>query len=253
MENKTDIWLPWYPGDYLKDTLHFSLEEDAFYRRALDQCWMGKGCIPSDPARLKLLLRVTRPQWERCSWVFIKHFYREGECYRNLRVDKEMKKAQERADNARKNGMNGGRPKNPEKTQPVIPGIPTDNPDPNPEKSSSPSSSSLPSAKEDIKSARAIFDEARKIFPGDKRGLDPEWGNFLVKYPAYQKILPLLAPAIRLEIDHRKQLLAISGAFIPPWKNFKTWINGQCWTQEFGEIPTQNSTSQPKKIHRLLP
>lgn len=84
--------------------------------------------------------------------------------------------------------------------------------------------------------AREFFDEARKSFPGTKKGIGPEWENFKKKFPNYTNILPLLAPAIEREIAHRAKLAATPGAFLPSWKNFGTWINGECWTQEFGEV-----------------
>jgi uncharacterized protein YdaU (DUF1376 family) len=135
---KTNIWMPWYPADYLKDTLDLSLEEDCFYRRTLDQLWIGRGEIPADPERLQRMLRISKKNWKKCEWILIKFCYKTGDVYRNIRIDLEINNANEKAAIARENGKSGGRPI----TQRVISGLPNNNPDHNPEKSSS--SSSLP-------------------------------------------------------------------------------------------------------------
>lgn len=149
-DGKTDIWFPMYPADYLKDTLDLTLEEDAFYSRALNQVYINKGRIPAEPERLQRLLRVNRVQYNRCKWILVKYFYQVGQEYGNARADIEIKKKMDRAAIAQENGKRGGgRPKkNPGETQRVISGLPTENPwhnpDPNPEKNSSYSYSDPP-------------------------------------------------------------------------------------------------------------
>lgn len=79
------------------------------------------------------------------------------------------------------------------------------------------------------------FDLARRSYPGSRRGLCVEWVNFKSKHPGYREIVPMLLPAIRLEKAHKDAQRA-ANAFCPEWKNFKTWLNQSCWTQEFGAI-----------------
>lgn len=143
---KTDTWYPMYPADYLKDTLALTLEEDGFYRRAVDQVYIHKGRIPADPLTLQRLLRITPAQLKRCAGILEKYFYRDGDSYRNRRADIEIARAQGRAEVARENGRRGGgRPKNnPAETQRVISGLPTNNPEGGPEKNSSQSQSDPP-------------------------------------------------------------------------------------------------------------
>jgi len=74
-----------------------------------------------------------------------------------------------------------------------------------------------------------IFDEARKLYRGKKRGLIPEWKNFKKKYGSWKTILPLLKPAIEEQNTwHPKDY--------EYWKNFQTWINNECWTEENATI-----------------
>jgi uncharacterized protein YdaU (DUF1376 family) len=104
---KTDTWYPMYPGDYLKDTLDLTLEEDGFYTRALNQVYINKGRIPVEPERLQRLLRVNRVQFNRCKWILAKYFYQVGDNYGNARADIEIAKAQERSRRASDKGVKG--------------------------------------------------------------------------------------------------------------------------------------------------
>lgn len=86
-----------------------------------------------------------------------------------------------------------------------------------------------------------LFEEARKLYPGTRRGSQPEWDNFEKKYRRrLNEICPLLKPAIEAQMAHRG-MLRLKGDFCPEWKHFKTWINGEWWTEE---VP---QTDKPKK------
>ena len=77
-----------------------------------------------------------------------------------------------------------------------------------------------------------LFEQARKLYPGTKRGHDVEYQNFRKKYRMrMEKILPLLTPSVEAQIAHRATLTQ-RGDFVPPWKHFATWINGAWWTEE---------------------
>ncbi len=74
----------------------------------------------------------------------------------------------------------------------------------------------------------SIFDSARELFGGTKRGNPTEFENFQ-KHTDWKEVLPLLLPAIEKQIEWRKNA---GGEFRPPWKNFQTWINNRCWEEE---------------------
>lgn len=104
---------------------------------------------------------------------------------------------------------------------------------------------------------RESFDFARRQYPGTKRGFKPEWENFIKKQgPNVPEVLELLLPAINAEKQHRANLIR-SGSFCPDWKNFQTWINGECWTQEFSTAQNVNGrpvlmeTSEEKSQRRF--
>lgn len=94
--------------------------------------------------------------------------------------------------------------------------------------------------KETIKDKFEIF---RKKYFGTKKGLDNEFKNFTKKQKQPSEVIDLLLPALEREIKN-KEALKQSGEFCPSWKNLQTWINQECWTQEFPEIENQ----EPEKM-----
>lgn len=76
------------------------------------------------------------------------------------------------------------------------------------------------------------FEKVRTAYPGSKRGIETEYANFRKKYPKeFRGLIPLLLPAIEKQKMHKDKLDAMK-AFVPNWKNFKTWINNRCWEEE---------------------
>lgn len=81
-----------------------------------------------------------------------------------------------------------------------------------------------------------VFEEFRKLFPGRKPGQKMAWEHFKKKYKKQvAEIVPLLIPALERE-KADKQKRGDRGLHVPSWKNFKTWINNACWTEEPAEI-----------------
>ena len=88
-----------------------------------------------------------------------------------------------------------------------------------------------------------LFEEARKLYPGTKRGHDVEYQNFRKKYRMKQdKIIPLLKPAIEAQIAFRESQRK-KQEWTPGWKHFATWINGAWWTEEM----PQSNKPKPRR------
>ncbi len=91
---------------------------------------------------------------------------------------------------------------------------------------------------------RLEFEEARQLYPGDKRSEAVEWTYFcnLKRFKGrWSEIVPLLIPAIKRQIDHRRT----ATGFVAEWKGFKSWIYNSYWTLEFG-----SKTTDPAEIRR---
>ena len=78
-----------------------------------------------------------------------------------------------------------------------------------------------------------LFEQARRLYPGDKRGGQTEFDNLKRKHKDYKQIIPALEPAIQLQIINREKMKK-AGDFVPPWKHFKTYINNRCWESKIG-------------------
>lgn len=70
----TRPWYPWYPGDYLSDTLSLSLEADALYRRLLDAMWINCG-LPVDKSELARISRTDRRKFCRIYDRELEHYF----------------------------------------------------------------------------------------------------------------------------------------------------------------------------------
>jgi len=96
-----------------------------------------------------------------------------------------------------------------------------------------------------LKRATTAFDDARKIFPGTKKGFEFEWKNFQKNNRAFLMISHKLKIAIENEKEHFIKLRK-TGNFVPSWQNFTTWINQTGWTKEFTEPVKQETTNGRK-------
>jgi len=103
--------------------------------------------------------------------------------------------------------------------------------------------------KNDKKKDMTIFEEARKLFPGNKRGLETEYDYLRKKHTDWEVVIPLLKPAIEAQIAWRQNA---NGEFRPPWKDFKSWTYNRYWELVLTE-PEQakdNTMELLDKIHK---
>lgn len=105
----------------------------------------------------------------------------------------------------------------------------------------------------DVDSIKLTFDEARKAYPGKKRGLEYEWANFKKKHgKGAVAIVPLLLPAIlRQQADKAAEKRA--AGWSADWKHFERWIAGGFWTQEPGQADGLSSQGQESEVGLLQP
>lgn len=80
-----------------------------------------------------------------------------------------------------------------------------------------------------------MFEEFRKKYPGNKRGLKTELGLLVKKHKDWRDIIPLLNKAIDVENRKRKEAKD-SDSFYPNPKNLQTYINNRAW-EAFADEP----------------
>jgi uncharacterized protein YdaU (DUF1376 family) len=186
---KTDIWMPIYIGDYLKDTRHLSTEEHGAYFLILMELWTKGGSL-----KKQFLPRIApvKEDFFHDLWPAISDFFDEdGEgIISQKRISSELEASLKRRKAAADNGRKGGRPK----TQQEPIGLPIDNLGPNPKakpkKTSSPSPSPSPSKiSKSIKTflsdsieyrlSKYLLDEIRKNNPSHKEPNLQTWSRYI--------------------------------------------------------------------------
>lgn len=75
-----------------------------------------------------------------------------------------------------------------------------------------------------------VFEEARKEYPGTKRGRDTEFKDFK-RHRDWKEVLPLLLPAIRNQ-NRMWRIEHTATRFIP---HFRTWLFQRRWEIELAE------------------
>jgi uncharacterized protein YdaU (DUF1376 family) len=98
MKHKTDIWMPLYIGDYLKDTIGLTYAEHGAYLLALMKYWSKGEALT--PAELK---EVCRGEIDRVGRFFTMHNGR----WHHKRADEELGKAAVRSKAAQINSRKG--------------------------------------------------------------------------------------------------------------------------------------------------
>lgn len=82
-----------------------------------------------------------------------------------------------------------------------------------------------------VESLKAVFEIFRQAYPGDKRGLETEFGNLKRKHDDWAEIVPLLYDALSYQVKARENLIE-RNAFVPAWRKLQTWLNQRCWEEE---------------------
>lgn len=80
-----------------------------------------------------------------------------------------------------------------------------------------------------------MFEEFRKKYPGNKRGLKTELDLLVKKHKDWRDIIPVLNKAIDVENRKRKEAKD-SDSFYPNPKNLQTYINNRVW-EAFADEP----------------
>jgi len=97
--------------------------------------------------------------------------------------------------------------------------------------------------KEKYKKEKEVFEFARQLYPGTKRGLDTEWEYFQRTVKDWRESLPLLADAIHAQITTKRRAQQ-AGEFSPEWKHFKSWLYNRYW--ELSEPVVQDAWERAK-------
>lgn len=213
---KTDIWMPIYIGDYLKDTRHLTTEEHGAYILILMELWNKGGSL-----KKQFLPRIAPVDGDffRDLWPAISEFFDEnGEgIIEQKRLSQELESSVKRRMAAAENGRKGGRPK----TQQEPIGLPIDNPDHNPGAKPGETSSPSPSKASKEKHIKFDFDYVWKRYP-NKDGKKDALRHFNATVKTEKDYMD-----ISRALDNYLESEKVKSGFI---KNGSTWFNNwQDW------------------------
>jgi uncharacterized protein YdaU (DUF1376 family) len=103
---------PRHVGDITRDTFGLSTTEFGCYDRMLDHYYASEAPLPLDVGEVYRITGARTPADRKATeYVLGKFFSKEADGWHQKRCDKEILRYQARADSARHNGANGGRPR----------------------------------------------------------------------------------------------------------------------------------------------
>lgn len=101
-------YMPFYPGDYLGDTMHLTLEEHGAYLKLLFCMWRAGGWLDDDTKKICQILSITKGRWERLKPSLEGFFlYHDGK-FSQQRLLAEREKSSEKSAKNALNGKQGG-------------------------------------------------------------------------------------------------------------------------------------------------
>ena len=105
------MWMPFYWGSYLKNTMHLRADGHGAYFLLLGACWMGDGSVPDDDDQLAAIARCDAKQWQRLRPTLAKLFQIGGGVWRQERLSYELERSKRLADAKQESGRRGGEAK----------------------------------------------------------------------------------------------------------------------------------------------
>lgn len=102
-------FMPLYTGDYLRDTQHLSMLEHGAYLKLLMYCWDQKGPAPLDERKLMGICNSrSKEEITAVQSILCEYFVQMDDGWHNIRLTKELQKAEAIGHNRAEAGRLGG-------------------------------------------------------------------------------------------------------------------------------------------------
>lgn len=96
-------WYRFFPGDYLRDTLHLGWFEDCAYRRLIDLYHARGRPIPNDRAYIMRAIRASEPEQQNAVDVILSEFFTlERDGWHQKKCDEELSRTESRTASSEK-------------------------------------------------------------------------------------------------------------------------------------------------------
>jgi len=101
-------WYPFFVVDYRRDTYHLTLEEDAAYRRLIDEYMVTREALPNDDAALARIVGIPTTDWTRLAVKVRRFFHARNDKLWHKRCELELREQNARHNSFRERGQKGG-------------------------------------------------------------------------------------------------------------------------------------------------
>jgi uncharacterized protein YdaU (DUF1376 family) len=93
MSRRPDSFMPWYIGDYLRDTMHLTTRQHGAYDLLLLRYWASGGPLPNDENQLRTIAKLTPAEWRADRAKILAFFRAEDDGLHQKRADLELARA----------------------------------------------------------------------------------------------------------------------------------------------------------------
>jgi uncharacterized protein YdaU (DUF1376 family) len=104
MSKSHDTWMPFYVGDYLRKTMHLTIDQHGAYLMLIMACWCDGGALPDDDEHLAAICRVPVSRWKKLRAAIERFFTIDETGWHNSRVTEELSKAADITEHRRSAG-----------------------------------------------------------------------------------------------------------------------------------------------------
>lgn len=251
MAEKADIWMPLYIGDYLADTMHLTTEQHGAYLLLLMAYWKNRAPLPSAPASLAAITKMTPDAWSIACAVLEPFFVVDDaeHVWRHERVEREMGEASERKEKQRVRAEKAAHARWAKNATSIPQALHEDMLDECPSPSPSPSPKDQKNKDTSAQQAEHVqsFERFWKFYPR-KQGKQSALKSWLKIKPTDNLLNTIMAALTNQRAS--SDWLKDGGKFIP---HASTWINQSRWEDEVRYVPedTRGSASHLSLVDQV--
>lgn len=248
----SNAWIPFYPGDYLKDTQHLTVYEHGTYLKLLLYCWSKEQPLPLDK---KTIYRIggasTKKQRVILEKILSEFFSKNETGFVNLKSQKIINIQNEKRQKLTENGRKGGLASQ-ANAQAKLKQTPEQNqsiPEPEPNISNLDHGykhkvfgSIEPSARDAIASHEPIRSHIpKKKLESDFNELYEFYGHKIGRKKALEEYIKARKIATKEEILEGVKKYKSNKPDFAEWKHLSKWLSGECWN----DVYTDTKKTEP--------
>jgi len=108
INTRSNTWMPFYVGDYLRDTMDLTAAEHGCYILLIAHYWVTGGPLNDDLSRLAIASRFDATDTTIVAFILERFFTLNDGVWRHKRIDRELARARHITNERKKAGKTGG-------------------------------------------------------------------------------------------------------------------------------------------------